>query len=99
MERSKLRIWATATRPTFAALQIRLDAVAKEFDALPADVRANARARLGRIHVRAHDVGWGSAMLLTNWCTHSTFAQPEQARQGVIDGDREGNWHETTAQA
>ena len=43
----------------FDALQIRLDAVAKEFDTLPAEVRANVKARLGRIQVRAHDVGWG----------------------------------------
>ena len=43
----------------FNALQIRLDAVAKEFDTLPADVRAKVRARLGRIQVRAQDVGWG----------------------------------------
>ena len=43
----------------FDALQIRLDAVAKEFDTLPAEVRANVRARLGRIQVRAHAVGWG----------------------------------------
>lgn len=39
----------------FNALQVRLDAVAKAFDMLPADVRANVRARLGRIHVRAQD--------------------------------------------
>jgi hypothetical protein len=43
----------------FNALQIRLDAVVKEFDTLPADVRANVSTRLGRIQVRAHDVGWG----------------------------------------
>jgi hypothetical protein len=43
----------------FDALQIRLDAVAKEFDTLPAEVRASVIARLGRIQVRAHDVGWG----------------------------------------
>jgi hypothetical protein len=43
----------------FNALQIRLDAVAKAFDTLPAEARANVRARLGRIQVRAHDVGWG----------------------------------------
>ena len=43
----------------FDALQIRLDAVAKEFDTLPADVRENVRARLDLIQVRAHDVGWG----------------------------------------
>jgi hypothetical protein len=43
----------------FDALQIRLDAVAKEFDTLPADLRENVRARLGRIQVRAQDVGWG----------------------------------------
>ena len=43
----------------FNALQIRLVAVAKEFDSLPADVRAAVRARLGRIQVRAQAVGWG----------------------------------------
>jgi hypothetical protein len=43
----------------FNALQIRLDAVAKEFATLPADVRAKVRARLGRIQMRAQDVGWG----------------------------------------
>jgi hypothetical protein len=43
----------------FDALQIRLDAVAKEFDTLPADVRATVRTRLGRIQARAQDVGWG----------------------------------------
>ena len=43
----------------FDALQIRLDAVAKEFDTLPAEMRANVRARLGRIQMRARDVGWG----------------------------------------
>jgi len=43
----------------FGALQIRLDAVAKEFDRLPAEVRANVRRRLGQIQSRAHDVGWG----------------------------------------
>ena len=43
----------------FNALQIRLDAVAKEFDTLPADVRAQVRARLGRIQMRAQEVGWG----------------------------------------
>lgn len=43
----------------FDALQIRRDAAAKEFDTLPEEVRANVRARLGRIQVRAHDVGWG----------------------------------------
>ena len=43
----------------FNALQTWLDAVAKEFDTLPPEVRANVRARLGWIQVRAHDVGWG----------------------------------------
>jgi hypothetical protein len=36
----------------FAALQIRLDAVAKELHTLPAEMRANVRARLGRIQMR-----------------------------------------------
>jgi phage-related protein len=43
----------------FNALQTRLDAVAKEFATLPADVRAKVRARLSRIQIRAQDVGWG----------------------------------------
>jgi Arc/MetJ family transcription regulator len=43
----------------FDALQIRLEGVAKEYDTLPADVRAKVRARLGRIQVRAQNVGWG----------------------------------------
>jgi len=43
----------------FNALQIRLDAVAKGFDTWPADVRAKVRARLGRIQMRAQEVGWG----------------------------------------
>lgn len=43
----------------FDALQIRLDAVAKQLDTLPPAVRAKVRARLGRIQVRAQDVGWG----------------------------------------
>jgi hypothetical protein len=43
----------------FDALQVRLDDVAKQFDTLPTDVRANVRARLGRIQLRAHNIGWG----------------------------------------
>jgi hypothetical protein len=43
----------------FDALQVRLDAVAKEFDTLPAEMRATVRARLGRVQTRARDVGWG----------------------------------------
>ena len=43
----------------FDALQVRLDAVAKQFDTFPAEMRANVRARLGRIQMRARDVGWG----------------------------------------
>ena len=74
----------------FDALQIRLDAVAKEFGTLPADVRASVRARLGRIHVRAHDVGWASVMLLTNYCTRSTLARPESGPARWIDDDRDG---------
>ena len=31
-----------------------------------------------------------SAMLLTNWCTHSTFAQPESGPAKLIDADRDG---------
>lgn len=43
----------------FNALQTRLNAVAKEFDTLPAVVRAQVRVRLGRIQMRAQAVGWG----------------------------------------
>lgn len=43
----------------FDALQIRLDAVVNEFETLPADVRTKVRARLGRIQVRAQNVGRG----------------------------------------
>jgi hypothetical protein len=43
----------------FNALQIRLEAVEKEFDTLLADIRASVRTRLGRIQVRAQAVGWG----------------------------------------
>jgi hypothetical protein len=43
----------------FNALQIRLDAVAKEFSTLPEGVRVTVRARLGRIQARAQHVGWG----------------------------------------
>ena len=46
-------------RAFFDALQIRRDAVADEFDTLPGEVRTKVRARLGRIQVRAQDVGWG----------------------------------------
>ncbi len=72
----------------FNALQVRLDAVAKEFDTLPVDVRAQVRARLGRIQcVRGPSAGV-SAMLLTNWCARSTLAPPESGPARLIDGDR-----------
>jgi hypothetical protein len=51
MDRRKRRI---ATYP-----QLRLDAVAKEFGTLPADVRAQRESPLGPYPVRAYDVGWG----------------------------------------
>jgi hypothetical protein len=43
----------------FDALEVRLDAVAKEFETLPADVQADVRTRLGRIQLRARAIGWG----------------------------------------
>jgi hypothetical protein len=43
----------------FNALETRLDAVAKEFDTLPAEMRDKVRARLGRIQKRAQAIGWG----------------------------------------
>ena len=68
----------------FDALQIRLDAVAKEFDTLPAEVRANVRARLGRIQVRAHDVGWGFGDAVDQ-LPHALDARAARVISGKVD--------------
>jgi hypothetical protein len=65
----------------FGALQIRLDAVAKEFDTLPTDIRAQVRARLGRIQVRAQDVGWGFGDAVDE-VLHALDARAARARPG-----------------
>ena len=67
----------------FDALQIRLDAVAKAFDALPADVRANVRARLGRIQVRAQDVGWGFSDAVDE-LVHALDARAARVKPGKV---------------
>jgi len=64
----------------FGALQIRLDALAKEFNSLPADVRATVRAVWDASRcVRGPSAGAG-AMLLTRRCMRSTLAPPESGR-------------------
>lgn len=68
----------------FNALQIRLDAVAKEFEALPADVRATVRARLGRIQVRAQNVGWGFSDAVDEML-HAVDARAARVRPGKVD--------------
>ena len=68
----------------FDALQIRLDAVAKEFGTLPADVRAKVRARLGRIQVRAQNVGWGFSDAVDEML-HALDARAAQVRPGKVD--------------
>ena len=65
----------------FNALQIRLDAVAKEFDALPADVRAHVRVRLGRIQMRAQDVAWGFSDAVED-VIHALDARATRVRPG-----------------
>jgi hypothetical protein len=67
----------------FNALQIRLDAVAKEFDSLPADVRATVKARLGRIQARAHDVGWGFGDAVDE-VVHALDARADRVRPGKV---------------
>lgn len=66
------------------AEQIRLGAVAKEFDTLPAEVRANVRARLGRIQVRAHDVDWGFGDAVDE-LVHTLDARTARVRPGKVD--------------
>jgi len=68
----------------FDALQIRLAAVAKEFDTLPAAVRAKVRARLGRIQVRAQNVGWGFSDAVDEML-HALDARAAQGRPGMVD--------------
>jgi len=68
----------------FDALQIRLDAVAKEFDTLPAEVRATVRARLGRVQVRAHDVGWGFSDAVDE-LVHALDARAARVRPSKVD--------------
>ena len=67
----------------FDALLIRLDAVAKEVDTLPAEVRANVRARLGRIQVRAQNVGWGFGDAVDE-LLHALDARAAGARSGKV---------------
>ena len=68
----------------FDALQIRLDAVAKEFDTLPAEMRANVRARLGRIQMRARDVGWGFGDAVDE-LVQALDVRAVRARPGKVD--------------
>ncbi len=68
----------------FYALQIRLDAVVKEFDTLPADVRAQVRARLGRIQMRAQDVG-GSLIDAVDDVIHALDARAARVRPGQVN--------------
>ena len=68
----------------FNALQIRLDAVAMQFDTLPADVRAKVRARLGRIQVRAQDVGWGFSDAVDD-VIHALDARAARVKPGKVD--------------
>ena len=56
----------------------------KEFDTLPADVRAKVRARLGRIHVRAQDVGWGFSDAVDEML-HALDARAAYVRPGKVD--------------
>jgi hypothetical protein len=72
----------------FNALQIRLDAVAKAFDTLPADVRAQVRVRLGRIQMRAQDVGWGFNAAVDD-VIHALDARAARVRPGLIDVNRD----------
>jgi hypothetical protein len=72
----------------FDALQIRLDAVAKAFDTLPADVRAQVRVRLGRIQMRAQDVGWGFNAAVDD-VIHALDARAARVRPGLIDVNRD----------
>lgn len=68
----------------FNTLQIRLDAVAKEFDTLPEDVRAQVRSRLGRIQMRAQDVGWGFSDAVEE-VGHALDARAATVRPGKVN--------------
>ena len=67
----------------FSALESRLDAVAKAFDTLPTNVRANVRARLGRIQVRAQDVGWGFSDAVDE-VVHALDARAGRVKPGKV---------------
>lgn len=66
----------------FNALENRLHAVAKAFDTLPADVRANARARLEGIQAGARHIGWGFGDAVDE-VVHALDAR---AKRGRVDG-------------
>ena len=66
----------------FNALEKRLDAIVKAFDALPAPERANARARLDRIQARARHIGWGFGDAVDQ-VVHALDAP---AKRGKVDG-------------
>jgi hypothetical protein len=67
-----------------------LDAVAKEFGTLPADVRAACEpASVASTCVHTMSAG-ASVMLLRDCCTRSTLARPESGPAGWIDDDRDG---------
>ena len=68
----------------FNALQSRLDAVAQEFGSLPANVRAKVRARLGRIQMRAQDVGWGFSDAVDD-VIHALDARAARVRPGKVN--------------
>ncbi|MEX1128064.1 MAG: hypothetical protein WEB50_05835 [Vicinamibacterales bacterium] len=68
----------------FDSLQIRLDAVAKGFDRLHADTRAKVRARLGRIQVRAQNVGWGFSDAVDD-VVHALDARAARVRPGRMN--------------
>jgi hypothetical protein len=51
------------------------------FETLPADVRATVRARLGRIQVRARDVGWGLSDAVDE-VLHALDARAARVRPG-----------------
>lgn len=71
----------------FNALQNRLDAVATEFDTLPADVRAKVRARLARIRMRAQDVGWGFSDAVDD-VIHALDTRAKPVRAGAVNRRR-----------
>ncbi len=68
----------------FDALQLRLDAVEQDFDTLPAEMRTNVRARLGRIQMRARDVGWGFGDAVDE-LVQALDVRAVRARPGKVD--------------